>query len=60
MREDVFSDIDRDSLRTNLNEYTRKAFQLIPRMEKPRILDVGCGSGVPTSGSIFFVMQRAN
>ncbi len=48
MREDVFADIDRDSLRENLNEYTRKAFQQIPRVKMPRMLDIGCGSGVPT------------
>ena len=29
-------------------EYTRRAFQMLPRMESPRILDVGCGNGVPT------------
>ncbi len=28
--------------------FTRKAFQLLPRMEDPHILDVGCGRGGPT------------
>ncbi len=28
--------------------FTRKAFQMLPRMEYPRILDVGCGRGGPT------------
>lgn len=28
--------------------YTRKAFRLLPKLVKPRILDVGCGTGVPT------------
>ncbi len=28
--------------------FTRKAFQMIPRLYKPRILDVGCGEGGPT------------
>jgi len=30
------------------NEYTRKAFQMLPRLDKPYILDVGCGPGGPT------------
>lgn len=41
-------EINRDLLREGLNKYTRKAFQMLPKLEKPRILDVGCGSGVPT------------
>ena len=28
--------------------YTRKAFQMLPDLERPRILDVGCGQGGPT------------
>jgi len=34
--------------RETLLKYTRKAFLRLPRMMKPRILDIGCGSGVPT------------
>ena len=34
--------------RKNFNQYTRRAFQLIPKIDRPRILDIGCGSGVPT------------
>ena len=45
---DLHSEIDRDHFRERLLKYTRKAFQLIPELDKPRILDVGCGSGVPT------------
>jgi ubiquinone/menaquinone biosynthesis C-methylase UbiE len=29
-------------------KYTRAAFLRLPRLQKPRILDIGCGSGVPT------------
>lgn len=29
--------------------YTRKAFETLPRLEKPRILDMGCGEGGPTA-----------
>ena len=29
-------------------EYTRKAFRMLPKLDNPRILDVGCGRGEPT------------
>jgi len=45
---DLLSEINKDRFRERLNKYTRKAFQMLPKLEKPRILDVGCGSGVPT------------
>ena len=38
---------DRDRLRANLNRYTRTAFEMLPKIGTPRILDIGCGSGVP-------------
>jgi ubiquinone/menaquinone biosynthesis C-methylase UbiE len=38
----------KDHFREYFNKYTRKAFQMLPKLEKPRILDIGCGSGVPT------------
>lgn len=34
--------------REDFLKYTRKAFSLLPLMDKPRILDVGCGYGIPT------------
>jgi len=40
--------INKDKIRKRLLKYTRKAFRMLPKMDKPRILDVGCGSGVPT------------
>ncbi len=40
--------IEKDHIRENLNKYTRKAFQLLPEFKNLHILDVGCGSGVPT------------
>ena len=46
--EDLLSEINKDRFRERLNKYTRRAFQMLPNLEKPRILDVGCGSGVPT------------
>ncbi|HUV64140.1 MAG TPA: hypothetical protein VMW24_09590 [Sedimentisphaerales bacterium] len=39
---------NRDQFRANLLEFTRKAFHMLPRLDKPRILDIGCGSGVAT------------
>jgi len=38
----------RDVVRRRLLKYARRAFQMLPKLDKPRILDVGCGSGVPT------------
>ncbi len=37
-----------DNIRKRLLKYTRKAFRMLPQIDKPRILDIGCGSGVPT------------
>ncbi len=48
MSEDLLDEINRDHFRERLNKFTRKAFQMLPKLEKPRILDIGCGSGVPT------------
>jgi len=39
---------DKDIFRGNLIKYTQKAFRMLPEMNKPCILDIGCGSGVPT------------
>lgn len=41
-------EIQKDHLRENLTKYTRKAFQMLPEFDSPCILDVGCGTGVPT------------
>jgi SAM-dependent methyltransferase len=30
------------------NPYTRRAYEMLPPLREPRILDVGCGSGAPT------------
>ena len=38
----------KDNCRKGLLKYLLKAISVIPVIEKPRILDVGCGSGVPT------------
>ena len=38
----------KDRIRKRLLKYTRKAFRMLPKLNKPRILDIGCGSGMPT------------
>lgn len=38
----------KERIRKRLLKYTRKAFHMLPKIEKPRILDIGCGSGIPT------------
>ena len=48
MTEETILQIDKDLLREGFSKYTRKAFHMLPELDKPRILDVGCGSGVPT------------
>ncbi len=44
----------KDECRKNLNKYTRKAFSMIPGIDKPIILDAGCGTGVPALALIEF------
>ena len=44
----ILAEINRDQFRANLSKYTRKAFNELPLLKKPRILDIGCGSGIPT------------
>lgn len=39
--------IQKDQIRKNMLQYTKKAFDLIPRLVSPEILDIGCGSGEP-------------
>jgi ubiquinone/menaquinone biosynthesis C-methylase UbiE len=38
----------KERIRKRLLKYARKAFRMLPQIDKPRILDIGCGSGVPT------------
>lgn len=40
--------VDPEVFRANLLKYARIAFQLLPPMARPAILDAGCGTGVPT------------
>lgn len=38
----------KERIRKRLLKYTRKAFRMLPKLDNPRILDVGCGTGIPT------------
>jgi ubiquinone/menaquinone biosynthesis C-methylase UbiE len=46
MSQELFQEIE--ELRARFIKYTRKAFCMLPKLDKPRILDIGCGSGAPT------------
>ena len=48
MVEEVRFQMKKELLRKRLLKYTRKAFRMLPKLDKPRILDIGCGSGMPT------------
>ena len=48
MTVDRLSELDKDHFRERFTKYTVKAFRMLPRLDKPRILDIGCGTGVPT------------
>jgi len=38
----------KDNCRAGLLKYLEKAVTLLPRTDNPKILDIGCGTGVPT------------
>ena len=48
MTEEISFSVKKDLVREHLNKYTRKAFQVLPKINNPTILDIGCGSGIPT------------
>lgn len=35
-------------IRSRLLKYTKKAYMMLPDFDKPDILDIGCGTGIPT------------
>ena len=41
-------EFQKDMLRGRLVSHTRRAFEMLPRLDDPSILDIGCGTGVPT------------
>ena len=48
MLEELSKELKIEELREKFMEYTRRAFHMLPKMDKPRILDIGCGSGRPS------------
>jgi SAM-dependent methyltransferase len=40
--------LDPDAFRSNVLKYTTLAFGVLPKLDRPTILDAGCGTGVPT------------
>jgi len=48
MSEEMLNELDLDHFREVFSKYTIEAFRKLPILKKPRILDIGCGSGVPT------------
>jgi ubiquinone/menaquinone biosynthesis C-methylase UbiE len=48
LSKNLLEEMNREKLRKNFLKYTRKAFKMLPEMNHPSILDVGCGSGIPT------------
>ena len=48
MSADLLSEIEKDQFRERFIKYTTLAFQMLPKIKSPHILDVGCGSGIPT------------
>ena len=47
---EIFFDIHKDLPRqgSGRDEYTQKAFEMIPEIKQPKILDIGCGPGIQT------------
>lgn len=47
---DIFLEIHKDMPRQGVgrDEYTQKAFEMIPTTKEPKILDIGCGTGMQT------------
>ncbi|MGC9443670.1 MAG: class I SAM-dependent methyltransferase [Candidatus Methanospirareceae archaeon] len=48
MTTEVQDELCKDRVRANLLCYTRRAFRMQPALNHPAILDIGCGTGVPT------------
>jgi len=45
---DIIKELNLEQLREIFLKYTREAFQMLPKLDKPCILDIGCGTGIPT------------
>ena len=49
----IYFDI-KDNCRKGLLKYLERAISIIPKIDNPKILDVGCGSGTPT----LFIIEK--
>jgi len=48
MANEILNELNPESFREEFIKYTIKAFKMLPKLDKPRIIDIGCGSGLPT------------
>ena len=48
MTEEILKELDADGIRSVFLKYTRMTFESIPKLIHPHILDIGCGTGMPT------------
>ncbi|MBN2443352.1 MAG: class I SAM-dependent methyltransferase [Spirochaetales bacterium] len=48
LKSELQKEIDKDSFRKRLTRFTWQAYNKIPTIKEPKILDIGCGSGIPT------------
>jgi ubiquinone/menaquinone biosynthesis C-methylase UbiE len=48
MKIDIHTVLEHDQLRKEFLRYTHRAFKALPSIDRPRILDIGCGSGIPS------------
>ncbi|MFX1374760.1 MAG: class I SAM-dependent methyltransferase [Promethearchaeota archaeon] len=48
MSEEILKELNADGFRSVFLKYTRKTFLSIPKINCPHILDIGCGTGMPT------------
>jgi len=46
--EDISTELHHGLSRGPTLEFLRKAYRMLPELDRPRILDVGCGEGIPT------------
>ena len=49
MANEILNELNLESFREEFIKYTVKAFKMLPKQDKPRILDIGCGSGRETA-----------
>ena len=48
MEIEILQELDAEGLRAAFLRYTKKVFKIIPKLDNPRILDIGCGTGLST------------